>query len=373
MKKQMAIWLALCMLLCCGWTQAMGETVAQETEAPEQAEERELPTVDEFFRSMVGRLSFTLSGLPSIQREADITEDDARKLSIYTGWVNKLQLTGCSETGAEFQVHIGDLTPAMNMMRADHPGEDEAEYQMNAMVNLAKVYLGMFDGEITKGPEAGLIEQGDTLFPVMGFSYRYPDAEGVSYSAKAMMDGNLVVLMMCQLDDMNEAILVDFHPVAAEEAEEFRNRQPEQVTLGRMQITFPVPPEKHESEGHVFYHVFSPDYAYLTAEHMELFLAWMLEGDDPDAFLEKMIRGVAEQYRQEGYFDDYTVSKAADGVYMFEAVYGGDPGVEMPEGMGQVRDITRVYVTMDGVYTVDATDTPMGRAYLDSIVFAEEE
>ena len=371
MKKRIIGWMALCLLLCCIATQGLGET-AEETAVPEETEQAELPEVDEFFRSMVGQLSFTLPGVPNILIEADLTEADAQALDIgYAGWLNKLQLAGQTDSGAEYQIHIGDVTPMMNWMRADHPDEEEEQYQINAMVNMAKFYLSLFKGEITKEVEPAVLCVGNRDFPAISFAFQYPDAEGVKYSAKAIMDGSWVVLMMCQLDDMNEAVLYDFRPVTAEEAEAFHSRQPETVTLGRMQAAFPVPPVKHESAGHILYHVFSPDYAYLTAEYMAIPMGWMMEDEDEDSFLDEMTRGVAEQYREAGYFDTYTVRKAAEGAYMFEAEYTGNPGMALGEGLGQVKEIMRAYLTLDGVYIVDTTDTPMGRAFFDSIVFAD--
>ena len=56
---------------------------------------------------------------------------------------------------------------------------------------------------------------------------------------------------------------------------------------------------------------------------------------------------------------------------MFEAEYNGNPGMALSEGLGQVKEIMRAYLTLDGVYIVDTTDTPMGRAFFDSIVFAD--
>ena len=362
MRKRMAEWMMICLLLCSLSAAGMGETAETPALGSDAA-------ADEFFRSMEGRLAFTLPGVPTVSKEADLDRESARKLG-FLGWINKIQLHGYTETGAEYQVHIADLSPAMEAMREEHPGAAEEQYQMNAMVNLAKFYLNLYDGEITKGPELGLMEAGGDTFPAMGFAYRYPDAEGVRYSAKGIMDGSRAVLIMCQLDDANNAVLADFHPVSEEKAAAFHGRSPETVSLGRMRITFPVPPEGEPEDGYAFYDVFSPDYAYMTAEYMAFPFSFMMDEDEePDEFLEHLVSDVAEQYRQDGTMDAYTVQKEAEGVYSFR---GSSRPEGYPEDYGPLVDLHCGFFTLNGAYSVSTADTEMGRAFLESIVFEEE-
>lgn len=355
----------LCMLLCL--TPALA--AAEETQGTGEEQDVEL---DEFFRSMVGRISFTLPGLPLLIREPDLTEQAAKELgTAFLGWKNKVQLVGGSGGGAEFQVHIADVSPAISLMREARPGEIETDYQLNALQNLIQFYLNIHDGELTDRPTVDIIRPKDddtdeNALPVMHFSYRYPDAEGVEYGGKALIDGNLAVVMMCQMDEENKAVLMDMRPVAPEEAQAFASRQPEEVTMGRLKITFPVPPENHSSRGHYFSHVFTPDYAYLNAEHMALPLSLFLEEEDEEEGLRGFAEMSAQGYQEEGVIAEYTVFQACEGVYAFSAK-GPDR-----TALGEVRDLMQAYFSLDGVYTVNAPDTEMGRAFLNSIEIMEE-
>lgn len=350
---------ALAALLCCALLtvgSALGEE-APEGNAPVE--------VDEFFRSMAGRISFTLPTPPVVFREEDFTAEDAKKAGIsYLGWTDKVQLYCENKAGAEFHVHIADVAPAIQLMKEAHPGKEEIQYQLNAVHNLAQFYLNMHDGALAGAPKVGLARpQGDdteeNALPATVFSYQYPDAEGTEYIGKALIDGTLAVIMMGERDAENEALLQDMRPVTREEAEAFHQQEPETFAIGRLRVTFPVPPEKTVSRGYALAHTFTPDYAYLNIEHMELPLSALMGDMPPEEGLREFAEISAKGYQEEGVIAEYTVFQAGEGMFGFDA-----KGPEMP---GRVRDLVRAYITMDGVYTINSMDTDMGRAFLDSI------
>lgn len=383
MKK---IWsMMLCLALCLGAMNALAEDApvpqgpgkgaleaavagAQKDSGTADAEAE----VDEFFRTMVGRISFTVPSLPDLFHEADLEVETIRKMGGgYGGWTHKIQLAGSTDGGAEFIVHIADVAPMMQWMRQEQPGQDEEQYQLNALINLAHFYLAIFNGEFTDGPTPAMARAGDTLLPQMTFSYAYPQEEdGREYCGKAMIDGTQAVILMGEKDAANLAMLNDMRPVPAETAAAFHGRQPQTVLLGRMRVTFPVPPETDNGEGHYFSHVYTPDYAYLNAEHLAIPLEMLLGEEVTDDLLETFLTYAAQGYQDAGVIAEYTVYRVAEGVYAFDGASAKSP--RYIENHGPALTLVRGYCTREGVYTLNATDTEMGRAFLDSAVFAEE-
>ena len=74
----------------------------------------------------------------------------------------------------------------------------------------------------------------------------------------------------------------------------------------------------------------------------------------------------AEGYKERDVIVDYEVKKAADKLYGFSAKCQIKA---MINGMVPVRELMHCYVSENGIYTFKATDTEIGRAFLDSITF----
>ena len=348
MKKAICIFLCLMMIFCSG-------VLAEETHAP-----------DEFFRSNYGRVSFVLPGYPEVFREADYLEENG-----YLGWRNKVQLAGYGPLDGEYQVHLADMTPAIETMQRLRPGEEMAQYQMNAMMNLIIFYLGIHDGSIVGEPElwGDVIDGRDVVSA--SFAYAYPDAEGVEYRGKGYMDGEMLAVMMVQADESNLRNLEDMHYMMP--GEERAARQAETVTVGRVQFTFPEAPLKTEDEGYWLYEAFSDDFGYMSVEHMEADFSFMLEGDmTMDDLLPMLAEAAARGYQQEGGIAEYELKKLADGMYAFECV---EENTQYPAGHGPMGARVLAVFSEEGVYTIRAVETQMGAdAYASlMIVDAAEE
>lgn len=348
MKKAICIFLCLMMIFCSG-------VLAEETHAP-----------DEFFRSNYGRVSFVLPGYAEVFREADYLEENG-----YLGWRSKVQLAGYGPLDGEYQVHLADMTPAIESMQRLRPGEEMAQYQMNAMMNLIIFYLGIHDGSIVGEPElwADVIDGRDVVSA--SFAYAYPDAEGVVYRGKGYMDGEMLAVMMVQADESNLQALEDMHYMMP--GEEKLQHEPETVTVGRVQFTFPEAPLKDEAEGYWLYQVFSDDFAYMSVEHMEADFSFMLEGDmTMDDLLPMLAEVTARQYQQNGGIGEYEVKKLAEGMYAFECV---EKNTLYPEGYAPMGARVMAVFSEEGVYTIRTVDSEMGRAAFESltIVDATEE
>ena len=323
--------------------------------------------LDEFFRCQAGQISFVLPGYPQIFHEEDLP---ARTLEgTYCAWMDKVQLAGSGAMGGEYQVHIADLSPAMEWMREDRPGEDETNYQLNAMMNMITFYLAIHSGNVTEDVSANLAKAGDSIFAELNFGYTYPDAPGVEYRGRGFMDGNLAVVMMVQADEANLAALSDMRPLTAEKAAAFLADDPCTVSAGRMQLTFPEEPLATLDQGYWLYEAFTRDYGYVALEHMQADLRFMMSGGmDEDTLLSALTESTAQSMQTEGIIGEYEVRKLAEGMYAFEALEI-DP--MYPEGHGSVGVRVLSVFTLDGVYTLNAVDTPMARQIFDSLVILD--
>ena len=349
MKKLAALWLVLLLCTMAGHGFAQAET-------------------DEFFRCQEGNITFILPGYPEgIFCEPDLP---ARSLeNSYLAWQDKTQLTGFGDENGEYQVHIADLAPLIQWLQEDIPGQEMREYQANALMNMVRFYLAIHNGSLVGEVDAALITAGEKTYPQMTFSYTYPDAPDVPYRGKGYMDGSRAVVMMVLADESNLMYLDAMRPVSDGEAESFLKDTPETVTIDRVQFTFPETPVKYEADGYWLYQAFTRDYAYLSVEHMKADLSFMAqEGQSVDELLQELAEVTAAQYQSQGIITGYEVKKLAEGMYAFEAL---EQDTRYPQGHGPLPTHILGIFCADGIYTINGTDTEMGRAAMESIRYLE--
>ena len=135
--------------------------------------------------------------------------------------------------------------------------------------------------------------------------------------------------------------------------------------MGQMEITFPQPPDSDVDEVSEFYDVFTPGYAYFTAEYMPFPMSGFL--DSPEELLD-YARFSGESAVEDGMLESFTAAWAAEGVAMFQGV---DAASNPLSEFSDLRNITRSYFTMNGVYVIHSNNTPEGQTFLDSIVFPD--
>ena len=325
--------------------------------------------VDEFFRCQAGQISFVLPGYPQIFREEDLPAREFE--NTYCAWQNKLQLTGSGAMNGEFQVHIADLTPSIEWMREDRPGEEEVQYQLNALMNLVTFYLAIHSGNVTEDVQPLLAKAGDQHFVELTFGYTYPDAPGVEYRGRGFMDGNLAVVMMVHADEANLAALNDMRPLSAEKADAFHQSAPETVTVGLLQFTFPEAPLATLDDGYWLYEAFTQDFGYVSVEHMQADLTYMLStGMDADTLLHTLAENTAKSMQAEGIIDEYELRQLAEGMHAFAAM---ETDHRWPEGYEPLGVHVLAVFTLEGVYTISAVDTEMGRAAFESLTVINAE
>ena len=325
--------------------------------------------VDEFFRCRVGNISFALPGFPEVFREADLPAGELE--NSYLAWNNKYQLTGFGPADGEFQVHIADMTPAIQWMQEERPGEEMFQYQANAVMNLVQMYLNIHDGTIVGEPELAGNRTEDESFLMISFEFAYPDASDVLYWGAACMDGNQAVVMMVLADEENMAYLNDMRFIGPEEKATLPAAVPEVVTVGRLQMTFPEAPLKDETEGHWLYQAFTDDFGYVSVEHMKTDFSFMLEdGMTMEELLPILAEVTAQGYQEEGAIGEYEIVRLGEELYAFKA-FARD--MRYPEGKGPKGSYTLGAFGREGVYVVEVTDTEMGKAAYHSLVIADKK
>lgn len=350
MKKSISLLLAV--ILC-----VIGSTAFARTE------------VDEFFRCRVGNISFALPGFPEVFREPDLPARDIE--NSYLAWNDKYQLTGFGPADGEFQVHIADMTPAIQWMQEERPGEEMFQYQANAVMNLVKMYLNIHDGTLVGEPDLTGIRMEDETILQIDFEFSYPDAPGVPYQGKAYMDGNQAVVMMVLADEENLVYLNDMGPISNEEIAALPAAVPEEVTVGRVQLTFPEAPLKDEEDGYWLYQAFTDDYGYVSVEHMSVDFSFMLEeGMTLEELLPTLAEVAAQGYQSEGLIGEYEIKRLGQEMYAFESFI---EDAHFPQGHGPKGSYLLVIFSSEGVYVVEITDTEMGKAAYDSLVIVDKE
>lgn len=349
--KLFALCLALCLLAPSGW--------AEQSEA----------TVSEAYRMMAGRISFSFPAAPSLVHEDDRTmEQSLEHGGPYAAWTDKVQLAGETQSGAEFRVHILNAEPMLAWIKENHPDEQEDQYPFHVLLNLAQYFADCLDGAIPEAPKMGYTGPQDAPLPVIMFGYRTTRSATWHYG-KAMMDGSTAVFMMGRDDPAVLAAIKDMRAVDQEARDAYDARGPETVTAGKLQVTFPVPPVQEDAVGHIAYHVLCPDGSLLEADYLEMPI-WMLDEDeDTNRAIKKITQNSADGYKERDVITEYEILKVADGLFGFSSKCQIQ---EMINGMIPVRALMYYYVSENGIYTVKATDTETGRAFLESIEFPEE-
>lgn len=326
----------------------------------------ETAVLSEAYRMMAGRVSFTFPAAPSLVHEEDRTmEQSLERGGPYAAWKDKIQLAGETESGAEFRVHILNAEPLLAWMKENHPGEDEAQYPFHALLNLAQYFTDCLDATIPDAPTMGYTGPKDAPLPVILFGYRSTRSTTWHYG-KAMMDGTTAVFMMGRDDPAVLAAIKDMRAVSPEERQAYDSREEETAVIEKLQATFPVPPVKEDAVGHTALHVLCDDGTLLEADYLEMPIWMIAEGDDMNREIKKFVETSAEGYKERDVIVDYEVKKAADKLYGFSAKCQIKA---MINGMVPVRELMHCYVSENGIYTLKATDTEIGRAFLDSITF----
>ena len=321
---------------------------------------------DDFFRSAEGRISFTLPLAPDVIEEKDLLEEEARTSGMeYIGWRDKIQLL-CSTQEGDLEIHIADLEPMLNQIRADHPDYSEENYQANALMNLAYVTTLVYDGSIVGQPEAKVLEVDGQYFPQLDYWCTFPDDPAVRYHGKGLMDGTRAVLATAPENTTLSRFLEELRPMAEAEAAAFHGREKETLRIGRMEITFPIAPDAAQGEDYEFYDVFTPDYAYITLEYDPITVSNSLLPLMANIEVRNAAKSLGESYVEKGKIVTYTMEQVSNGVWR---VFGYVPLKDyLPEDSQRQRMLS-IYLTPEGAYLLETEETPAAQALLSSIVF----
>ena len=362
MKKLLALLLCLCLPLG-AWAEAVRvDPVTLEEIVPDNAPfdwPHDPDNWDWFFRSRAGRISFTLPAVPEVIPEEDLSPSGEPLL----GWKDKVQLYTYTDYDGEFMAHVCNLSPALEAMRAAHPGDGETQRQLNALLNLARFYLDLYDGEIRGEPETAVLTVEGRAYPEVRFSCFYPDDPETEYRGRGLMDGGTAVLLIAQADPDSLRVLADMHPATQAEVNAFDALGPVVISMGEMEITFPMPPDSNNDEESEFYDVFTPGFAYFTAEYVPVDPGDLPDHDDD---LLAYAQTTDEMLVGDGTLASCSASLVARGVALLEGVEENSGSLDP---FSDRRDLMYVYMTFGGLYILHSNNTPEGLAFLDSVAF----
>ncbi len=348
------------------WVKLFALCLAMCLLVPASRAEENKATVSEAYRMMAGRISFSFPAAPSLVHEDDRTMAQSLEHGgPHAAWTDKVQLAGMTQSGAEFRVHILNAEPMLDWMKENHPDEKEEDYPFHVLLNLAQYFADCLDGAIPDAPKMGYTGPQDAPLPVIMFGYRTTRSATWHYG-KAMMDGTTAVFMMGRDDPAVLAAIKDMRAVDQAARDAYDAREPETVRIEKMQVTFPVASVDPDAVGHVARRVLCPDGTMLEADFLEMPLWMIAEDEDTNLAMKKFAQNSAEGYKERDIITDFEVRKVADGLYGFSAKCQIK---EMINGMIPVRELMHCYFCEDGIYTVKATDTETGRAFLESIQF----
>ena len=323
---------------------------------------------DDFFRTVEGHISFTMPCAPDVLLDPDLLEEEARQTGVeYMGWINCRHLICTFADDQVVDVNVADLTPMLNQIRQDYPGESEENYLANALTNFAFTAMWAYDGDFNQTPQAQILENEDVQCVALDFTFLSPD--GMKGRGRGMMEGSLAVVLLG--DDVPDVrhYLEDMRLLTDREAAQESARSPETVELFEMQVTFPDTPDKDQSEEGVFMDVFSEDYSYLSLQYLPLdeimsgfFLLDRL-------MLKPTAKELGDQLVQEGILESYELTLYQQNVYR---VHGLMPVYDyLPEEIAR-RRAKDVFITVKGAYFFEYDVNEVGQAWVDSVVFPEQ-
>lgn len=321
----------------------------------------------DFFRSMEGHISFTLPSMPYLLKTQDYPEETARLSGIqYIGWLNKSHLL-CSTVDGEWVTYVADLTPMINQMVEDHPGWNLTDYQANALVNLATLELGLYDGYFVAEPAPVIRTAGgegeEEEYVEVYFIFGYPDDQN-AYIGKGIMDGAQAVLSMGVYGDEANALIDQMTYIPTSQLP--KAPEAETIRVGRAQITFPGAVARDETEEYAQYDGMGPGYSYLRIDNLPL------NGDDAldpdDVTLAIAAESVGDSYLEHERITEYSIRKVKDGLWLCE---GPAPIPSYVDASGYTRRLYSFYIAPDNIYILYYPDNEAGRAFLDSLNFGE--
>ena len=322
-------------------------------------------SLDDFFRTLDGHISYTLPCAPIVEWTDDVTEEQARSSGVqYTGWLNKTYLW-CTTEDMEMVIILADLSPMINQMMQDYPGKSEATYQDNALMNLAYLEFSSNGAEFDGQPQASVVSIQGRSYGQLEFYYHYRD-EAEICRGKGLMEGTRAVLFMTYSTLEGRRLMDEMYPVSEAEAAQLRERSPETLSFASVQVTFPGLMDRYESDGYYQFDAYGPDYSYLILDIIPMkrseYSGYLLSSGSVSALLDDV--GLA--YTERGDIEEYTVAEYAPGKWRCEgkAAYpqGIDPGYTY-------RQLLYVYVLPDGIYTFTFPDNEVGHAFMDSARF----
>ena len=316
-----------------------------------------------FFRSMEGRISYTLPDKPSmVGYDADL-EGVFKDSTI---------LAGTLEDGGEYMIHIADLSPFVQRTIEQYQDDTEdVNMGPSAMLTYANAYIVMYDGKIEQYEPIEFDGEAANICGV-SFTYEYGDTPGVPYSGKGLMDGMRTVVLMGTSGDSFDALAAELQPATQAEVSAFAARQPDTLRLGELTVTFPTPAYGFEQEQGVQYLAYGDQFTYCNVQRIPIGLDISAAAEDEETLNSIMEEHAKEMMQQDvgtETLDEYTVDTLSPTAFCVsgKCTAPGSYGIYNP------TYLFRAYISLGGLYYVLADDTDVGAEFMQSITFSPVE
>lgn len=214
------------------------------------------------YQGRVDNIAFALPGIPWVVHEVDFPDY----------WKDSTQMNGtCTVDGCEYQLHIADISPRIEVKKAENPKAADSENEMAALLDYASFYIVYYDGtveDVQSIPEEGLLT----------FRYTYPDTPGATYSAKCYLTGSTAVCLMAEDCEHGNQALSRLKPMTQEERQAYLARTPDLLDFMGISMLFPCEPYVYTDDQNITTALcFAKDYTRIVARYIPVSISMEMD------------------------------------------------------------------------------------------------
>ena len=303
------------------------------------------------FQGMLDRIVFPLPSGGTVFYESD-----------YPGMFEDVrQIYGSTKEG-EYTLRTADISGWISGMMAHYPDMDAYRVRANTLIQFAAMIPMSYGAQ----PENMKAHDGGEVITA-SFTFAYPDMPEVPNEGRAWLNtatGRAVALYGTACEELEEAF-AGMRFATEEEQAAWDSREPETVSMGRLAVTFPIPPVRQQVGDSLVTGCLTDRFEYMA---VQVFEGTVLRVPGEDGEAREMMEQAAE----------YAILPTIEGVQITASEL-----TRPAEGVTvltfncadpQYGDFATVYrcalcAAPDAVYYVWSMDSEAGRAFLDSFVW----
>ena len=348
MRKAFSLLLAL-VLTCLTVCPALGEADPEGT-----------ASAMSFYEGIYGNVVFQLPGTPERIRDGDM--EDA--------WTDNWQLLGqCAEDGAEFQLHMADISQLIAYFREQFPDDGEDVSRAQALMNYGFFMPNSFGASLTDAQPHGSRATGNLWIDL---HFTYEDTPDTPYVGRFMLSGaKAVCLVMLECEHAQTVMdALRFVSDAERDALLAAKNQPTYRALRGLRMTFPAPPQYFEDEetGVERLACFSADWSFIQVQYQPVGLT--LNATDEE-IQDSLVRIAADQMLAPFGTDQVlepAMTRPAEHTVQLDFVFVNQNDL----GEYGQRMLGRLYVGEYGIWYLYAPESDTGRAFLKTVRLVDE-